>query len=194
VKEQIESLGAKFVELQLEAGDAQDKGGYAKALIDEQQQRQRQQLADVVAGVDVCIATAAIPGSQSPLLVTADAVRRMAPGSVIVDLAAERGGNCELTKADQTVIENGVTILGPTNLSSEIPQHASQMFSKNLVTLLQLLTKKGELDIDLKDEVIRETLAAKDGQVQCQRLRDTLGLGPLALPAGEPAIEHLAQS
>src|SRR6185436_19570403 len=114
--------------------------------------------------------------------VTAEAVRRMAPGSVIVDLAAERGGNCELTKADQTVVENGVTILGPTNLSSEIPQLASQMFAKNLVTLLQLLTKKGELDIDLKDEVIRETLAAKDGQVQCQRIRETLGLGPLALP------------
>lgn len=199
VKEQIESLGAKFVELQLETGDAQDKGGYAKALTDEQQQRQRQQLADVVAGVDVCIATAAIPGRQSPLLVTADAVRRMAPGSVIVDLAAERGGNCELTKADQTVVAEsvgggGVTILGPTNLSSEIPQHASQMFAKNLVTLLQLLTKKGALDIDLKDEVIRETLAAKDGQVQTQRLRDTLGLGPLALPPGQPAIEHLAQS
>jgi NAD(P) transhydrogenase subunit alpha len=199
VKEQIESLGAKFVELQLDAGDAQDKGGYAKALTEEQQQRQRQQLADVVAGVDVCIATAAIPGRQSPLLITAEAVRRMAPGSVIVDLAAERGGNCELTKADQTVVAapaggGGVTILGPTNLPSEIPQHASQMFAKNLVTLLQLLTKKGALDVDLKDEVIRETLAAKDGQVQNQRLRDALGLGPLALPPGEPAIEHLAQS
>jgi H+-translocating NAD(P) transhydrogenase subunit alpha len=198
VKEQIESLGAKFVELQLDAGDAQDKGGYAKALSEEQQQRQRQQLADVVANVDVCIATAAIPGRQSPLLVTAEAVRRMAPGSVIVDLAAERGGNCELTKADQTVVAEsvgggGVTILGPTNLSSEIPQHASQMFAKNLVTLLQLLTKKGVLDVDLNDEVIRETLAAKDGQVQNQRLRDTLGLGPLALPPGEPAIEHLAR-
>jgi NAD(P) transhydrogenase subunit alpha len=154
-------------------------------------------LGNVVAAVDVVIATAAIPGKKSPLLVTADAVRRMAPGSVIVDLAAERGGNCELTKADETVIVptpagGGVTILGPTNLSSEIPNHASQMFAKNVVTLLQLLTKNGAVDINLADEVIRDTLAAKDGQVQNPRLRELLGLGPLALPPGQPAVEHLA--
>jgi NAD(P) transhydrogenase subunit alpha len=194
VKEQIESLGAKFVELQLDTAAAEDKGGYAKALSEDQQQRQREQLGNVVGGVDVCIATAAIPGRPSPLLVTADAVRKMAPGSVIIDLAAERGGNCELTKADQTVVENGVTILGPTNLASEIPQHASQMYAKNIVTFMQLITKQGAIDIDLKDEVIRETLAAKDGQVQNPRLRDMLGLGPLALPPGQPAVEHLAQS
>lgn len=194
VKEQIESLGAKFVQLQLDTAAAEGQGGYAAALSDEQQQRQREQLAAVVAGVDVVIATAAIPGRPSPLLVTADAVRRMAPGSVIVDLAAERGGNCELTKADQTVHENDVTIFGPTNLATEIPQHASQMYAKNVVTLLQLLTKKGALDVDLNDEVIRETLAAKDGQVQNQRLRDTLNLGPLAIPPGQPATEHLANN
>ncbi|HMP07993.1 MAG TPA: NAD(P)(+) transhydrogenase (Re/Si-specific) subunit alpha, partial [Lacipirellulaceae bacterium] len=125
---------------------------------------------------------------------TADAVQRMAPGSVIVDLAAERGGNCELTKPDQIVVAHGVTILGPTNLASDVPQHASQMYAKNITTLLQLLVKQGELDIDLKDEIIRDTLAAKDGQVQTPRLRDMLGLGPLALPPGEPAIEHLADS
>jgi NAD(P) transhydrogenase subunit alpha len=192
VKEQIESLGAKFVELKLETADAEDKGGYAKALSEEQQQRQREQLADVVAGVDVVITTAAIPGRPSPRLVTADAVRRMALGSVIVDLAAERGGNCELTKADQTVVEHGVTILGPTNLPSEVPQHASQMFAKNLVALVQLLVKNGELVVDLKDEVIRETLATKDGQVQPARLRETLGLGPLVLPPQPAPITHLA--
>jgi NAD(P) transhydrogenase subunit alpha len=192
VKEQIESLGAKFVELELDTATAEDKGGYAKQLDDEQQRRQREQLAKVVAGCDVCISTAAVPGKPSPLLITADAVRRMAPGSVIVDLAAERGGNCELTQADETVIENGVTILGPTNLASEIPQHASQMFAKNVATLLSLLAKKGEIDINLNDEIIRDTLATKDGQVQTPRLRDMLGLGPLALPPGQPAIEHLA--
>lgn len=194
VKEQIESLGAKFVELKLDAGDAEDKGGYAKALTEEQTQRQREQLADVVAGCDVVITTAAIPGRQSPLLVTAAAVRRMAPGSVVVDLAAERGGNCELTKADETVVDGGVTILGPTNLPSDVPQHASQMFAKNVVTLLQLLTKNKEIEIDLKDEVIRETLAAKDGQVQTPRIRDTLGLGPLLLPPAEAGANLLAEA
>jgi len=194
VKEQIESLGAKFVELDLDTATAEDKGGYAKALDEAQQQRQRELLADVVAANDVCITTAAIPGRASPLLVTADAVRRMAPGSVIVDLAAERGGNCELTKPDQTVVEHGVTILGPTNLASDVPQDASQMFAKNVVTLLELLTKKGEVDINLKDEVIRETLAAKDGQVQTPRIRETLGLGPLVLPPADPPIDHLARS
>lgn len=192
VKEQIESLGAKFVELKLGAANAEDKGGYAKELTAEQQQRQREQLADVVAGCDVVITTAAIPGRPSPLLVTADAVRRMAPGSVIVDLAAERGGNCELTRADETVVENGVTILGPTNLASEAPYHASQMFAKNVATLLQLLTQKGELVIDLKDEVIRETLVAKDSQVQNPRLREMLDLGPLLQPPEPAPINHLA--
>jgi NAD(P) transhydrogenase subunit alpha len=193
VKEQIESLGAKFVELNLGTnGAAEGAGGYATELTQDLQQRQREQLAAVVAGCDVCVTTAAIPGKPSPLLVTADAVRRMAPGSVIVDLAAERGGNCELTKADQTVVENGVTILGPTNLASEIPKHASQMYAKNIFALLQLITKNGELDIDFKDEIVRETVVAKDGQVQQVRLREMLELGPLALPAGQPAAEHLA--
>ncbi len=192
VKEQIESLGAKFVELDLDTGDSEDKGGYAKQLSDEQVKRQQEQLADIVAECDVCIATAAIPGRPSPLLVTADAVRRMRSGSVIVDLAAERGGNCELTQADQIVVEHGVTILGPTNLPSEVPQHASQMVAKNLVTFLLHLTNEGKLDIDFKDEIIRDTLAAKDGQVQNQRLRDILELGPLTLPATTPPIDHLA--
>lgn len=192
VKEQIESLGAKFVELNLDTGDAEDKGGYAKQLTDEQVKMQQQQLADVVADCDVCITTAAIPGRPSPLLVTKDAVERMRPGSVVVDLAAERGGNCELSKPDETVVEHGVTILGPTNLPSEVPQHASQMYAKNLATFLLLMTNEGKLDIDLKDEVIRDTLAAKDGQVQNQRLRDMLDLGPLVLPDATPPDDHLA--
>ena len=192
VKEQIESLGAKFVELNLDTGDSEDKGGYAKQLSDEQVKMQQAQLADIIAECDVCISTAAIPGRPSPLLVTADAVRRMRSGSVIVDLAAERGGNCELTQADQTTVESGVTILGPTNLPSEVPQHASQMYAKNLVTFLLHMTKEEKLDIDFKDEIIRDTLAAKDGQVQNQRLRDMLDLGPLTNPESSPPIDHLA--
>jgi NAD(P) transhydrogenase subunit alpha len=194
VKEQIESLGARFVELKLDTGDAEDKGGYAKQLTDEQVQLQQEQLADIIADCDVCITTAAIPGRPSPLLVTADAVRRMRRGSVVVDLAAERGGNCELTVADEMVVESGVTLLGPTNLASEIPQHASQMYAKNLVTFLLHMTKDEKLDIDLKDEIIRDTLAAKDGQVQNSRLRDMLGLEPLVLPETSPPIDHLADS
>ena len=192
VKEQIESLGGKFVELDLDTADSEDKGGYAKQLTDEQVKKQQQQLADIVAECDVCITTAAIPGKPSPLLITADGVRRMAAGSVIVDLAAERGGNCELTKPDQTIVDNGVTIIGPTNLPSEIPQHASQMYAKNLVTFLDLLVKEGELDIDFNDEVIRDTLAAKDGQVQNERLRGMLGLEPLVKPPTTPPADHLA--
>ncbi|MAT68414.1 MAG: NAD(P)(+) transhydrogenase (Re/Si-specific) subunit alpha [Planctomycetaceae bacterium] len=192
VKEQIESLGGKFVELPLDTSESEDKGGYAKALTEEQQQRQRELLADVIADCDVCISTAAIPGRPSPLLITDNAVERMRPGSVIVDLAAERGGNCGLTCADQTTVVHGVTILGPTNLPSDVPQHASQMFAKNVATLLGLLVKEGRVDVDLNDEVIRDTLAAKDGQVQSQRLRDMLDLGPLLLPPGQAADNHLA--
>ena len=128
VREQVESLGARFVELDLDSEATEDKGGYAKALGDEFYRRQRELMADVVAQCDVVISTAAIPGRTSPLLVTEAAVQRMAGGSVIVDLAAERGGNCELTQADQTVIQHGVTILGPTNLAAEVPYHASQMY------------------------------------------------------------------
>jgi NAD(P) transhydrogenase subunit alpha len=193
VKEQIESLGARFVELDLDTQDAEDKGGYAKALTEEQTQRQRTQLAEVIAECDVCISTAAIPGRPSPLLITALAVEKMAPGSVIVDLAAERGGNCELTQSGETIVEHGVTILGPTNLPASVPQHASEMYAKNLLTFLQLLIKDDAVDIDLGDEVIRDTLAAKDGQVQNQRLRDLLELGPLTLPPAEAGIDHLAE-
>jgi NAD(P) transhydrogenase subunit alpha len=192
VKEQIESLGAKFVDLQLDTAQSEDKGGYAKQLTDEQIKLQQERLAIVASECDVCICTAAIPGKRSPILLTASAVERMRPGSVIVDLAAERGGNCELTLANETVVTHGVTIMGPTDLVSEAPQHASQMYAKNLATFLLLMTKKGEFQIDLKDEVVRETLVAKDTQVQNQRLRDMLHLGPLVLPPAAPPIDHLA--
>jgi NAD(P) transhydrogenase subunit alpha len=176
VKEQIQSLGAKFVELPLETGQAEGQGGYAKELSEEFYRRQRELLGNVVAATDVVIATAAIPGAKSPLLVTRESVERMPPGSVIVDLAAERGGNCELTKADETVIHQGVTILGPTNLPSEAPHDASLMFGKNVATLLAHIVKDGRVRLDANDEIIRETLVAKDGQVTHPRIRDTLGL------------------
>ncbi|MEM9352621.1 MAG: hypothetical protein AAGA92_06390 [Planctomycetota bacterium] len=117
----------------------------------------------------------------------------MAPGSVIVDLAAERGGNCEASRPDETVVSHGVTVLGPTNLPSQVPQHASQMFAKNVTTLLLLMTKEGELTLDLKDEVVADTLAAKDGQVQNDRIRGMLGQEPLLKPPAEPPADHLAE-
>ncbi|QDU91458.1 NAD(P) transhydrogenase subunit alpha [Pirellulimonas nuda] len=173
-REQIESVGAKCVELDLATGDAEGQGGYAKALTEEQQVRQREQLADVVSGMDVVVTTAAIPGRPSPVLVTAAAVRRMAPGSVIIDLAAERGGNCELTIADQEVIDGGVTILGPTNLASAAPYHASAMYGRNIAAFLKLIVKEGKLAIDLEDEIVRETLVCRDGEVVNERIKQLL--------------------
>jgi H+-translocating NAD(P) transhydrogenase subunit alpha len=193
VKEQVESLGAKFVEMPLETASAEGAGGYAKQLDEDFYRRQRELMTQTVAGSDVCITTAAIPGKPSPLLITADAVRGMAPGSVIVDLAAERGGNCELTKADQTIVDNEVTILGPTNLPSEVPTHASQMYAKNLANFVALITRDGKLNINLEDQVVRETLAATRGEVVCPRLREFLNLEPLKTPtAGSPPVDHLA--
>src|SRR6266566_3048198 len=142
VKEQVQSVGAKFVELPLETGQSEDKGGYAKAQDESFYQRQREMMARVVAANDVVITTAVIPGKKAPVLVTAEMVRGMAPGSIVVDLAAERGGNCELTRADETVVEQGVTILGPTNLPSTVPYHASQMYAKNITTFLLHLVKE----------------------------------------------------
>ena len=188
-REQVESLGARFVELELETGDSEDKGGYAKALGDDFYQKQQALMADIVSGSDIVITTAAIPGKPSPLLITADAVERMPAGGVIVDLAAERGGNCELSQADQRVVEHGVTILGPTNLPAEIPNHASQMFSNNVTTFLLHLTEEGQLSLDLQDEIVQGTLAAHDGQVVNERLREILELPPLDPPAEEPAAE-----
>jgi H+-translocating NAD(P) transhydrogenase subunit alpha len=179
VKEQVQSVGAKFVELPLETAQAEDKGGYAKAQDETFYQRQREMMARVVAGNDVVITTAVIPGKKAPVLVTADMVRGMAPGSVVVDLAAERGGNCELTRPDQVVIEHGVTILGPTNLPSTVPYHASQMYAKNITTFLLHLVKDGAMKLDPGDEITRDTLIAKNGEVVNARVRQALGLPEL---------------
>lgn len=157
-REQVESLGGKFVDLQLTTADAQDQGGYAKDLGEDFYRRQREAMAKVIALCDVVISSAAIPGKPSPLLITKEAVAGMQPGSVIVDLAAERGGNCELSQANQRVVQHNVTILAPTNLPSEIPNHASQMFSNNVTKFLLNMIKQGAVQLDLEDQIIRETL------------------------------------
>ncbi|MEN6450816.1 MAG: Re/Si-specific NAD(P)(+) transhydrogenase subunit alpha [Thermoguttaceae bacterium] len=174
VKEQVQSLGGKFVEMPLETSTAETKGGYAQAMDEAFYKKQRELMAKVVAENDAVITTAAVPGKKSPVLVTAEMVAGMAPGSVIVDLAAERGGNCELTKADQRVVEHGVTILGPTNLPAELPYHASQMYAKNITTFLLNLVKDKQVRINMDDEIIRDTLIAQDGKVVNPRIQELL--------------------
>jgi NAD(P) transhydrogenase subunit alpha len=180
VKEQVQSLGARFVELPLESADAEDKGGYAKAQDESFYRRQREMMLKVVAGSDVVITTALIPGKRAPILVTTEMVEAMQPGSVVVDLAAERGGNCELTRADEVVTHRGVTIIGPSNPAALVPYHASQMYSKNIITFLQhLLGKDGSaqltLPTDTGDEITRETLLTRDGAIVHPRVRELLG-------------------
>ena len=175
VKEQVESLGASFVELPLETSGSEDAGGYAKAQDESFYRRQRETMTRVVANSDVVITTALVPGKTAPILVTAEMVAGMAPGSVVVDLAAERGGNCELTKGDEAVASaNGVTILGPTNLASTVPYHASQMYAKNISTLLLHLVKDGALALDLDDEITAGTLVSHEGRVVHPRVRELL--------------------
>lgn len=175
VKEQVQSLGARFVELELEAGEAEGKGGYARAMDEAFYARQRELLSRAVAESDVVITTAAVPGKRSPVLVTAEMVRKMSSGSVIVDLAAERGGNCELTRADETVITpEGITILGPTNLPATVPYHASQMYAKNIATFLLNMVKGGSLEMNMDDEIVRDTLLTRAGEIVNPRLRETV--------------------
>lgn len=183
VKEQIQSLGARFVEMPIEAGDAQDAGGYAKAQDESFYRRQREMMLKTVAGSDVVITTAAIPGKRAPILVTEDMVRTMSAGSVIVDLAAERGGNCELTSPGERVVRHGVTILGPTNLPAEVPYHASQMYARNVVTVVQHLVQRdkgpdgkatgaAKLVFDMSDEITRESILTQGGDVVHPKLRE----------------------
>lgn len=180
VKEQIESLGARFVVLEVEAGSAEDQGGYAKAMGEDFYRKQQQALAAVLAEQQVVITTAAVPGKKAPVLITRAMARRMAPGSVIVDIAAERGGNCELTTPGEVVDENGVRVFGPINLPSSVPYHASQMYAKNILTLVKyLISKEGNLTLDREDEIIRETLVTHGGEVVHPRVRDLLGLPEL---------------
>jgi proton-translocating NAD(P)+ transhydrogenase subunit alpha len=179
VKEQVQSLGARFVELPLESKDSEDKGGYAKAQDESFYKRQREMMLKVVAGSDVVITTALVPGKRAPILVTTEMVEAMQPGSVVVDLAAERGGNCELTRPDETVTHRGVTILGPSNPPALVPYHASQMYSKNITTfLLHLLGKDGAsqtaFPINPDEEITKETLLTKDGAVVHSRVRELL--------------------
>jgi len=176
VKEQVESLGAKFVELPLESADAETAGGYAKALGEEFYQRQREMMTQVVAGSDVVITTAAVPGKKAPILITAAMVQGMRPGAVLVDLAAETGGNCELTRPGETVEVHGVTIIGPVNLPSTIPYHASMMYANNIAAFLQNLVQNGELRLNLEDPIIRDTLLTHKGEVVNAQVRELLGL------------------
>jgi proton-translocating NAD(P)+ transhydrogenase subunit alpha len=175
-KEQVQSLGGRFVELPIEAKDAQDARGYATAQGEDFYRKQRELLGDAVAANDVVITAAVIPGKKSPVLVTTEMVARMAPGSVIVDLAAERGGNCELTRGGETVIERGVTIIGEFNLASSVPYHASQMYAKNVTSFLLNLVKDGKLHINEADEIHRETLLTHGGEIVNARVLEFLGL------------------
>jgi NAD(P) transhydrogenase subunit alpha len=174
VAEQVESLGGRFVKLDLEAGDAEDEGGYARAQSEAFYARQRELMGERAAASDVVITTALVPGRPAPVLVDEDAVRRMKPGSVVVDLAAANGGNCALSEPDREVRAGGVLVLGPTNLPSDLPTNASQMFSRNVVTFLQHLIVEGELVLDLDDEITRETLLAHEGRVTQDAVRERL--------------------
>ncbi len=179
-KEQVQSLGGRFVELPLEAKDAQDAGGYAKAQDEDFYRRQRELLGKVIAESDVVITAAVVPGKKSPVLVTGEMVAGMAPGSVLVDLAAERGGNCELTKAGEKIIEHGVTIIGWFNLAAGLPYHASQMYAKNITTFLLYMMKDGKLQLNMEDEIIRSTLVTRNGEIVNPRVREVFALPALA--------------
>jgi len=174
VQEQVESLGATFVDLPLDTGTSEDKGGYAKAQDETFYARQREMMSRVVAASDVVITTALIPGRPAPVLITDEMVAGMSPGAVVVDLAAERGGNVEPSRPDETVVAHGVSILGPTNLPATVPYHASQMYAKNLSTLLLHLVTDGKLRLDLSDEITQGTLVSHDGDVVHPRVRELL--------------------
>lgn len=180
VKEQVQSLGGRFVEIAVEAKDAQDARGYATAQGEEFYKKQRELLGKVVAESDVVITAAVIPGKKSPILVTKEMVATMAPGSVIVDLAAERGGNCELTKSEEVIVEHGVTIDGTINLASTVPYHASQMYAKNVATFLLYMVKEGKLQLNQQDEIVRDTLITHGGEIVNARLREIYKLPALA--------------
>jgi NAD(P) transhydrogenase subunit alpha len=179
VKEQVQSLGAKFVELDLETGTSEAAGGYAKAMGEEFYKKQRELLGKVIADSDVVVCTALIPGQKAPTLVTREMVSLMKPGSVIVDMAAERGGNCEATTCGETTVVDGVTILGPTNLPAEVATHTSQLYARNIATFLTHLVKLGLPDVSLDDEICRDTLVARGGQLVHPKVRERAGLAPL---------------
>lgn len=187
--EQIESLGAKSAQFQLAATEAQDKGGYAKDLGEEFYQKQREYMGEVCSENDVVITTAAIPGRKSPLLITTEGIKRMAPGSIAIDLAAERGGNIEPSLADERVDLDGITIFGPTNLPAEIPNHASQMFSNNITKFLLNMVKDKQLHVNMDDEIVAGTIAAQGGEIVNARLRSMMDLPPLSPSPGDNPSE-----
>lgn len=178
-KEQVQSLGGRFVELPIEAKDAQDARGYARAQDEDFYRRQRELLGKVVQESDVVITAAVIPGKKSPILVTKEMVQGMAPGSVIFDLASERGGNCELTEVGKTVVKHGVTIIGAINVASGVPYHASQMYAKNVTAFLMHLIKDQKLNLNLQDEIVRETLVTRSGEIVNARVREFFSLPAL---------------
>jgi NAD(P) transhydrogenase subunit alpha len=173
--EQVESLGARFVELSLETADAEDAGGYARAQTEEFYERQRKLMGERAGASDVVVTTALVPGRRAPLLLDEDGVKGMRAGSVVVDLAAENGGNCACTEPGEIVSKHGVTLVGDTNLASALPVNASQMYSKNLITFLRHLVKEGRLELDLEDEITKGTLVAHDGKVVNDAVRSRLG-------------------
>ena len=175
-REQIISVGATPVELDLPTESSEGAGGYAKQQSEEFLRRQREQMTEVVARQDIVITTAAVPGAKSPILVTEDMVKAMKPGSVVVDMAAERGGNCELTQLGETVVEYGVSILAPQNMASDVAYHASQMYGKNMQTLLELIVQDGEINLDFEDEIIAGTVVAHNGEVTHPHIRKLLDL------------------
>jgi len=178
-KEQVASLGAKFLEIEVDSREAEGTGGYAKAVSDEFLAKQRAAMLKAVSESDVVITTAGVPGKKAPVLVTRAMVEAMKPGSVVVDLMAEHGGNCEATRAGETVAVGAASVIGPVNVVSSLGAHASQMFSRNALSFLKIIVKKGELTLDTSDEIIREVLVARGGAVVQPRVREVLGLGPL---------------
>ena len=179
VKEQVESLGARFLELSQEGDAAEGGSGYARAMDEEYYERQRELMTQAVSGSDVVITTAAVPGRQAPILVSEQMVHGMRPGSVIVDLAAETGGNCELTQPGEEVIVNGVVVLGPLNVPASIPYHASQMYARNVTAFLQTLIQDGAVHFAMNDAVIRDPLLTHEGEVTNPRVRDLLNMPAL---------------
>jgi H+-translocating NAD(P) transhydrogenase subunit alpha len=178
-KEQVQSLGGRFVELPIEAKDAQDARGYARAQDEDFYRRQRELLGKAVQESDVVITAAVIPGKKSPVLVTEDMVKGMALGSVIVDLAAERGGNCEITEVGKTVVKHGVTLIGAVNLAGSVPYHASMMYARNITAFLTHLIKDQKLNLNLEDEIVRETLLTRGGEIVNGRVREFFTLPAL---------------
>lgn len=186
VKEQVQSLGAKFVDVPLDTAEAAGAGGYAKEQSEDFLRRQREVMTKTIAGSDVVITTAQVPGRKAPVLVTDEMVSGMSPGSIIIDMAAGQGGNVEPSRPDETVVVHGITILGPTNLPSTVAHHASMLYSKNISTFLLALVKDGQISVNLEDEIIRETLVCREGEIVNPRVRSALGLEAAPGPA-EPA-------